>query len=238
MLEYFRSKKFRGASHHSQGWCQRSMMLTTVPPRGDRPEAWGSLHNPDCALPEEAMKYATSLRGRLQRVYPMCIQPHLFDLLYSLDGFSIYDCRNVPGIGDIVYARKGGQLPTYTHPDCNKSPASKAVSRHHYMMLIGPGGHVFCAAMKSATRLWPGKSIDDEHQPSKRQRTGDMGDSADCDGQQHHRFEYWWHLIPRHVDIDLQVEPADVTCQRLDTKTWLVRPPAHYCNNHTASLFT
>lgn len=271
MLEYFKSKTYRGIpSLYCRGW-QRSMMLTTVLPSGDRPEVWwGRLHNPECALPEAATKYARSLQ---RNVYPMCIQPHYFDVMYAIDGFSVYDCRRVPGIGEYVFVRKGGCLPTYTHQDCNKSPSSKSVSKHHYMMLIGPGGNVLCAAMKSGTKLWAGKStggkqppskrrrqsgIGDEQPPSKQQRTGNSGeqspikrrrqsgsddeeppskqqragstsetrhskddDDTDCETQRR-IFEYWWQLIPKYVDKDLQVEPAEVTCKRFATKIWLV----------------
>jgi len=195
-------------------------MLTDVPPSLHREEHWGALNNP-VGLRDEMLEADIKLLGQEKvgrGTYPLRMEPHWLDVYYTIDGFTVYDCRRDPSIGNVVYVKKGDVLPFYVHKDCGKGPASKTVSKQHYLMLLGPGGVLLCAAMKSGSSLWSGKGTDDQQPPNQRRR-GAAGSSSSSELP----FQWWWHLIPLFVDMDLQVEPAEVTAQRLDGKVWQVQ---------------
>jgi len=84
--------------------------------------------------------------------------------------------------------------------------------------------------MKSGTTLWERKRDDGAEQPPcKRQQTGSTPDTRniqddDNSERQDLLFEYWYDVIDRNVDKDLQVEPAEVTRERLHNQIWMVCP--------------
>lgn len=155
MLEYFFSKAYVGPRRprHGAHW-KSHVMLTNVPPPSRREEQWGALNNPvgprSVMLEEDCKLLGSTLDGG---AYPLRVEPHWLDVYYMIDGFTVYDCRKDPSIGNMVYVREGENLPTYLHKDCGQGPASKTVSKYHYLMLVGPGGVLLCAAMRSASTL-------------------------------------------------------------------------------------
>jgi len=201
------------------------VILTDVAPPIDRQENWGAraLNNPVGPRDEMLQADFELLGSKLQAgppgqgVYPLRMEPHWLDVYYSIDGFTVYDCRRDPSIGKFVYVKKGEALPTYIHEDCGKGPASTKVSKQHYLMLMGPGGVLLCAAIRSGSKLWSGKG-DGEEPPRRRLRTADGSG-----GSSSRPFLWWWELIVMYVDEDLQVEPAADTCKRLATRIWQVQ---------------
>ena len=193
MLEYHFSKTYPGDSKdkakHGPGWADHVIMTRVFESEQERDTQWARAGN---APMEHDADFKPECLPRVTGVTPMYITPSLFDLLYELDGFTQYDCRTVKGVGRLVYVQKGEELPFYVHQDLNANPSSACVSRHHYLMLIGPGGFVCCVAMKTGTKLWSGKPlfkvtdgkcIDDELQHLVEM---DLPEG----------FKFWFDLIP------------------------------------------
>ena len=198
MIEYFSSKtnpmyaKNKKTGRYTKGWREHVMVTTNPgPTREQREQAWARVDNPT-EPSDEAEKVEEEAPANA--IY---MTPSAFDLLYMVDGFTVYDCRSEARLGNWVFVRDGQALPTYVHVDCNNSPSSKSVSRLHFLMVLGPGGVVLCALLRSATKLSPGKASDD--------------------------LEFWWDLIPQLLDEeDLDgADPKEIQKQ-MSMKTWLV----------------
>lgn len=141
-------------------------------------------------------------------LYVMRRSTSAFDVQYYMDGFSLYHCRPANGIGNVVFVKRGECLPVYIHEDCGKSPASKDVSKQHYLLVVGPGGVLVCCAMRSATKLC-------NETPAAKRKAG---------GQ----FEFWYDLIPQLLESgDLGDEDLEEVRCRMAGKRWTVCSQIH-----------
>lgn len=208
MLEYLFSKKYPDHGRYGDKWCVHVML--TAYAQGDVLAEWAAVRSP--VMKHDGTNPPVGSCG----VEPMRMTPSGHDIMYALDGFTVWTCRDVREIGNLVYVAKGEVLPTYVHVDCNSNPCSAAVSKHHYIMITGPCGVLGCFAMKSGTRLWQGR---EKHRAKKSQRTGN-GSAAPSEES----FKYWYDYIllleARHLPG--QADPQAIRDQ-MANRTWLVR---------------
>ena len=208
MLEYMFSKKYMGTiGRYGAQWYMHVML--TAYAQGDVLAEWAEVGSP--VMKHDATDPPVGSRG----AEPMRMTPSGHDIMYAMDGFTVWTCRDVREIGNLVYVARGEVLPTYVHVDCNRSPSSADVSRHHYIMITGPCGVLGCFAMKTGTRLWKGR---EKH--LKAQRTGN-GTATPCDKP----FKYWYDYIPELLKAHHLPGQADPKAVRdmLANRTWMVR---------------
>ncbi len=207
MLEYMFSKKYPQGGRYGDQWYMHVML--TAYAQGDVQKEWKKVGS--IVRKHDATDPPVGSGG----VEPMLMTPSGHDILYALDGFTTWTCRDVRLIGNLVYVDKGEVLPTYIHVDCNKTPSSPDVSRQHYIMITGPCGVLGCFAMKTGTRLWKGR---DKHLNKRRKNDGS---AVLCDAS----FKYWYDYIPEKLEachLPGQEDPNEVR-DKMASREWLVR---------------
>lgn len=208
MLSYLFSKGFPKAGHHAKfytaAWL-RHVMLTNVPDTSATARRLAFGRAGDQTMMGELFKTSNTPAG----LYTMHRTLSLFDLQFYMDGFTVYCYRTDKGIGNVVFVRRGECLPVYVHEDCGLCPSSKDVSKQHYLLVVGPGGVLVCAAMKSATKLWNKQN----ETPEKRK----------ADSQ----FEFWYDLIPKMLTQgDLGDEDLEEVRAKMANRRWVVCYPS------------
>ena len=231
MLEYHFSRTYPGARRprHGCAWRNHVILTRVFESAQEREELWAAVGN----APMEHDMQSGPRPEQLPRpnvpdpdsVQPLYITPSLLDLLYQLDGFTVYDCRSVKGVGTWVYVRRGDELPTYVHQDLNTSHTSANVSKHHFLMLIGPCGFLCCVAMKSGTKLWRGKGRD---QRARVRRTSGTSVHDELNGEAS-EYRFWCDYITEWLaDEDMpDGETAQDVQNRMASKQWMVCPHVH-----------
>ena len=211
MLDYAFSKKYTGKDGRLRRKWEKYVMLTERS-QGDVAKLWAEVGSEKMVHDGDVPKVCCGPAVALH------MTPDAQDIMYTVDGITVYVCRDVRKMGNLVFAAPGEVLPTYVHVDCNSNPCSKDVSKHHYIMITGPSGVLGCFAMKSGTSLWGGKV------KRKAQRT-DGGGAAVPAGACENDFMFWWDYIPllleaRHLPGGR--DPHEV-CEEMANRTWLVR---------------
>lgn len=171
-----------------------------------RPAAWRQhtiVHGPHADFYKPGRKQGG--RGRKGfRGGAMFWDVHAWDLLYNVDGFTVYEKKDKKSFSNIVFVSEDDCLPVYTHPDVGASESDANMSKQHYFVLTGASGVVAVAALASGTKL---------------HKSREKG-----------KFDFWWdqmaQLLTKH---DLGGEDPEELRTKFAGTTWEVLTFTHAC---------